>query len=111
MDCYPISNIENLFAKLAGGTFFSKLDISQAYQQIQMEEESRKLVVINMLHGIFQYRRLPFGEGVHSRDFPDSDENRPQQNPQCIFLSGWHPGDKRDRRRLLNNAQKKSFRD
>ena len=61
VDRYPIPKIEDLFARLAGGKLFSKLDMSQAYQQIQLESESRKLVVINTHRGLFQYKRLPFG--------------------------------------------------
>ena len=51
---------EDLFNKLAGGQAFSKLDLSHAYQQIVLSEESRKLVTINTPLGLFQYR-LPFG--------------------------------------------------
>ena len=35
--------------------------MSQAYQKIQLDEESHKLVVINTHQCLFQYRRLPFG--------------------------------------------------
>ena len=38
LDRYPIPKIEDLFANLAGGKRFSKLDMSQAYQQIPLEE-------------------------------------------------------------------------
>ena len=61
LDRYPIPKIEDLFAKLSGGKTFTKLDMSQAYQQISLEEESRKYVVINPHMGLFQYNRLPFG--------------------------------------------------
>ena len=47
LDRYPIPRIEDLFAKLAGGQSFTKLDMSQAYQQILLDEDSRSLVVIN----------------------------------------------------------------
>ena len=40
VDRYPIPKIEDLFAKLAGGKLFSKLDMSQAYQQIQLVGKS-----------------------------------------------------------------------
>ena len=56
VDRYPIPKIENLFAKLAGRKLFSKLDMSQACRQIQLDSESRKLVVINTLKGLFQYK-------------------------------------------------------
>ena len=61
LDRYPIPKSEDLFAKLAKGKQFSKLDLSHAYQQIPLEVESRKYVVINTHRGLFQYTRLPFG--------------------------------------------------
>ncbi|XP_012826093.1 uncharacterized protein K02A2.6-like [Xenopus tropicalis] len=38
---YPLPRIEDLFASLAGGKRFSKLDLSQAYLQIPVHENSR----------------------------------------------------------------------
>ena len=61
LDRYPIPKIEDLFAKLSGGKRFSKLDLSQAYQQLELDEESKQYVVINTQRGLFQYNRLPFG--------------------------------------------------
>ena len=61
LDRYPIPRINDLFAKLAKGKLFSKLDLSHAYQQLPLEEESRKYVVINTHKGLFRFTRLPFG--------------------------------------------------
>ncbi|PIK56483.1 hypothetical protein BSL78_06598 [Apostichopus japonicus] len=61
LDQYPIPKIEDLFATLAGGKTFSKLDMSQAYQQLKLDEDSKQSVVINTHKGLFQYNRLPFG--------------------------------------------------
>ena len=61
LDCYPIPKVDDLFAKLAGGKQFSKLDLSQAYQQLLLYDEAKKYVVINTHKGLFQYNRLPFG--------------------------------------------------
>ena len=49
-----------LFSKLAGGKYFSKLDMSQAYLQLQLNDNSRKLVTVYTHHGLFQYNWLPF---------------------------------------------------
>ena len=52
LDKYPIPKIEDLFAKLGGGRSLTKLDMLQAYQQLVLDEESRKYVVINT-HRVF----------------------------------------------------------
>ena len=61
LDRYPIPRIEDLFAKLSGGKLFSKLDLSQAYQQICLEEESKKFVVVNTHKGLYRFNRLLYG--------------------------------------------------
>ena len=61
LDHYPLPKIEDLFATLAGGKSFTKLDLSQAYQQLTLDEASKKFVVINTPKGLFQYTRLPYG--------------------------------------------------
>ena len=55
VDTYPLPRIEDLFASLAGGKLFSKLDLAHAYQQIPLSEESKKLVVINTHKGLYRY--------------------------------------------------------
>ena len=61
LDRYPIPKIEDLFASLAGGQSFTKIDLSQAYQQLLLDDESKQYVVINTHRGLFRYTRLPFG--------------------------------------------------
>ena len=58
---YPIPKIEDIFATLEGGKIFTKLDLSQAYQQLKLDAESQKYLVINTHKGLFRYTRLPFG--------------------------------------------------
>ena len=60
-DIYPLSLTEELFQLLNGGSMFSKIDLADAYLQIELEEESKKLVVVNTHKGLYQYQRLPFG--------------------------------------------------
>jgi len=45
---------------LAGGQKFSKLDLSQASQQMLLHPDW-KYTTINTHLGLFQYTRLPFG--------------------------------------------------
>ena len=58
---YPLPLPEDLFAKLNGGKLFAKIDLSDAYLQIEVDEVSRELLTINTHKGLFQYTRLPFG--------------------------------------------------
>lgn len=58
---YPLPRTQDLFAKLAGGQQFTKLDLSQAYQQVQLEENSRRYLTINTHKGLYHYNRLPYG--------------------------------------------------
>ena len=61
MDTYPIPSLHDMFSGLAGGVVFSKLDMSQAYAQLCLDEPSKKYTVINTHRGLFQYNRLSFG--------------------------------------------------
>ena len=58
---YPLPLPEDIFAKMNGGSHFAKLDLSDAYLQIEVAEDSRELLTINTHRGLFQYTRLPFG--------------------------------------------------
>ena len=59
LDRYPIPKIKDLFAKLSGGKSFTKIDLSQAYQHLVLDEEFKQYVVISTQKGLFRYTRLP----------------------------------------------------
>ena len=61
MDQHPLPRPEELFATLANGKAFTKTDLSQAYQQMQLEESSVQYLTINTPMGLYQYTWLPFG--------------------------------------------------
>ena len=44
---YSLPRIDDIFAFLGGGQKFSKIDLRQAYLQMEMEEESNKFLTIN----------------------------------------------------------------
>ncbi|XP_039384821.1 uncharacterized protein K02A2.6-like, partial [Mauremys reevesii] len=58
---YPLPRIDDLFAGLAGGQKFSKIDLSQAYLQMHVDEKSQELLTIVTHKGLYRYCRLPFG--------------------------------------------------
>ena len=61
VDQHPLPKPEELFATLAGGKQFTKLDLSQAYQQLLLDEESKQYLTVNIHLGLYRYTRLPFG--------------------------------------------------
>ncbi len=61
LEQYPIPRVEDLFTLLDVGKQFTKLDMSHAYQQIIMDENSKKYLTVNTLKGLFTYNCLTFG--------------------------------------------------
>ena len=60
-ETYPLPRVDDLFADLSGGKLFTKLDMSNAYLQLPLSDESKQCVTINTHKGLFQFNRLPFG--------------------------------------------------
>jgi hypothetical protein len=81
LECYPIPKIDDLLTSLTGGVVFSKLDMSQAYQQVVLDEASKQYVVINTHKGLFRYNRLPFGVSSAPAIFQRVMENLLQEIP------------------------------
>ncbi|XP_055633483.1 uncharacterized protein K02A2.6-like [Toxorhynchites rutilus septentrionalis] len=46
-DRHPLPHPDDIFAELAGARYFTHLDLSDAYLQVEVEEESRKLLTVN----------------------------------------------------------------
>ena len=61
VDKYPLPRPEDIFATLSGGKKFTTLDLAQAYNQMELDPESQKFVVVNTHRGLYKYKRLPFG--------------------------------------------------
>ena len=61
---YPLPTPEDIFATLAPGQSYTKLDLSHAYDKLKLSEEAPTYMVINTHKGLFVYQRLQFG--VHS---------------------------------------------
>lgn len=58
---YPLRRIDDIFAALGQGKWFSKMYLAQAYLQMEMDESSKKYLTINTTKGLYQYNRLVFG--------------------------------------------------
>lgn len=60
-DHYPIPLVEDIFNEFEGCNFFSVVDLSGAFSQIELSEKSQEYLTINTHRGLLRYTRLPFG--------------------------------------------------
>lgn len=60
MKTYPMPQIEDIFGNLSEWKRFSKIDLSQAYLQMEMEEDFKAYLTITTQKGLYQYNRLVF---------------------------------------------------
>nr|XP_037273565.1 uncharacterized protein K02A2.6-like [Rhipicephalus microplus] len=58
---YPLPKIDDIFAALSGGEVFSTLDLRNAYNQLPLDNDAKKITVLNTHKGLFGYNRLAFG--------------------------------------------------
>ena len=61
IDVHPLPHPEEIFTTLTGGERFTKLDLTHAYQQMLLDNESRQYLTINTHKGLYRYTHLPFG--------------------------------------------------
>ncbi|XP_064462940.1 uncharacterized protein K02A2.6-like [Ornithodoros turicata] len=61
VDVYPLPKIDEMFAVLSGGRYFSKIDLNRAYLQVTMDERSSDYLTLNTHKGLFRVKRLAFG--------------------------------------------------
>ena len=60
VDKYPIPKIEEMLANM-NGEKFTKIDLANAYLQMEIDDEDKHLTTITTSKGLFVYNRLPFG--------------------------------------------------
>lgn len=61
VDSHPLPHQDDLFQRLAGAYLYSKLDLSSAYHQLLLDEESRNLTAFITHDGLYRYKRVCFG--------------------------------------------------
>ncbi|XP_053968616.1 uncharacterized protein K02A2.6-like [Anastrepha ludens] len=58
---YPLPTRESLFHAIRCGQNFSKIDLKDAYLQMELDDDSKAIMVVNTPLGLYQYQRLPYG--------------------------------------------------
>lgn len=68
-DKFPLPNITEILDSLSGATYFSHLDLSQGYYQIELDKKSRPCTAFTTDKGQYQMTRLPMGLKVSPNAF------------------------------------------
>ena len=58
---YPLPRIDDLFQQLHGAKFFSKLDFTSGYWQIEVDPADRHKTAFTTRYGLFEWRVMPMG--------------------------------------------------
>jgi len=61
IDEHPLPTIDELFASMAGGIKFTKIDLQHAYLQLEVREEDHELLTLSTHKGLFRSMRLMYG--------------------------------------------------
>ncbi|XP_058816755.1 uncharacterized protein K02A2.6-like [Topomyia yanbarensis] len=61
VDKHPLPTVDELFASLAGGIKFTKIDLVQAYLQMEVAPEDREILTLSTHRGLYRPNRLMYG--------------------------------------------------
>lgn len=90
LEQYALPWIEDMFASLKGRYWFSKFELQDGSCHIALDEESRKVCVINMHKGLYCYNCLPYGNASAPALFQQKMESILRDVPGTR-LFGRHP--------------------
>ena len=60
-DGYPLPRIEDVMDRLRGSAVFSRLDLKDAYHQLELHPDSRDLTTFVSHQGLYRFKRVNFG--------------------------------------------------
>ena len=83
---YLSPSIETAFAKMSSKKIFCKLDLSDAYYQIRLEEKSKDITTINTPFGRYRFNRLPYGIKISPAVFQREMETLVGEHPNIIIF-------------------------
>lgn len=81
---HPLPTIEDVRHRLRGAKFFSKIDIKEAFYQLELDEESRPLTTFITQKGLYRYKRLMFGFSCAPEKFQKTIEQLLAPHPRCL---------------------------
>lgn len=68
---YKLPTLEEIQRKLAGSKYFAKLDLTNAFHHVEIDEESRELTTFMAEDGMYRFTRLVFGVNCAPEKFQE----------------------------------------
>jgi len=68
-DKFPLTRLEDVLDTLGRAKYFSTLDMTSSFHQIELQKDSRHLTAFSTNKGHFQFKRLPFGLKISTNSF------------------------------------------
>ena len=69
VDAEPMPSIEDMFAKISGYQYWSKIDLCKGYWQIPLSMETKHMTAFQTTRGLFQFKVIPFDMGNSGTGF------------------------------------------
>ena len=69
---HPIPTAKDISIELNGSTIFTKLDLNQAYLQLELSPESRHITTFSTHVGLYRYKRLNYGTNAAAEIFQNT---------------------------------------
>ena len=60
-DVYPLPRIDDILDTFGGAQYFSTLDLSSGYWQIELDLATRDKTAFTSHYGLYEFTRMPFG--------------------------------------------------
>src|SRR6202795_741166 len=58
---YPLPRVDELFDRLQGAKYFSKIDLRSGYHQVRIQDEDVPKTAFRTRYGLFEYLVMAFG--------------------------------------------------
>ena len=68
-DKFPLTRLDDVLDRLGRAKYFSTLDMTSSFHQINLDNSSKHLTAFSTNNGHYQFKRLPFGLKISSNSF------------------------------------------